>query len=120
MSLTLEGKVIKILPPKSGEGRNGSWKRQEFVIETGDEYPKKVCFSTWNDKTQLVSSLNEGEKVKVSFDPSSREYNERWYTDLRAWRIEQVQQGDNNPPPPEPPPSLDDEIPPAQEPDLPF
>ncbi len=87
MSLDIQGKIIKILDEQSGEGKFGKWTKQEFVIETQDQYPKKVCFSVWNDKTDLLKQLNENELVTVSFNPESREYNNRWYTDLRAWKI---------------------------------
>lgn len=114
MSLEIEGKVIKILPEQTGEGRNGTWKKQDFVIETFGEYPKSVCFSTWGDRTDTVKTLALGQVVKVSFRPESREYNERWYTDLIAWRIEQTGGQTNQPtntatqtPPPPPPPPDD-------------
>ncbi len=87
MNLEINGRVIKILPEQTGQGRNGAWVKRDFVIETADQYPKKVCFSTWGDKTNEVNKLSEGEEVTVSFNVESREYNERWYTDLRAWRI---------------------------------
>ncbi len=88
MSIEIEGNVFKVLSEVSGEGRNGRWVKQDFVIETFSDYPKKICFSTWGDKTDLVKTLSTGEKIKVSFNPESREYNEKWYTDLRAWKIE--------------------------------
>ena len=47
--MEIEGKLIKKLEPISGEGRNGTWKKQNFVIETFDNYPKKVCFTVWGD-----------------------------------------------------------------------
>ncbi len=90
MSLEINGKVFKILQEVSGEGRNGTWKKQEFVIETDDQYPKKVCMSTWGDKTDAVKNLAIGDDVKVSINVESREYNERWYTDVRAWKIEKL------------------------------
>lgn len=82
------GHVVKILEEVTGQGNNGTWIKQEFVIETTSEYPKKVHFSTWGDKTRDVKNLIEGEQVTVSFNPESREFNERWYTELRAWRIQ--------------------------------
>jgi hypothetical protein len=87
MSLEISGKVVKILQEQSGEGKNGRWVKQEFVIETEDQFPKKVCFSTWGDKTDQLKQLTVGDAVSVSFNVESREYNERWYTDLRAWKI---------------------------------
>ncbi len=93
MALDVKGKVINILPAQSGEGRNGRWEKQEFVIETMDQYPKKICFSAWGDKTSAVKQLTIGEEVTVSFNLESREYNQRWYTEARAWKIEKGNQG---------------------------
>lgn len=74
----------------TGQGNNGPWNKREFVIETADQYPKKVCFSAWNDKATALERFAEGAQVKVSFDVSSREYNQRWYTELRIWKIEML------------------------------
>lgn len=52
--LSITGKVIKILPQQTGQGAKGSWFKQEFVIETNDQYPKKVCFSAWGDRKSVV------------------------------------------------------------------
>ncbi len=82
------GKVLQVMQPVTGEGRNGAWKKQEFLIETNDQYPKKVIFSVWGDKVSMLNSLTPGIEVKVSFNPESREFNGRWYTDLRAWKID--------------------------------
>jgi hypothetical protein len=81
------GKLIQKLPPITGEGRNGTWKKQNFVIETQSEYPKKACFTLWGDKVDL-NSFTESDIIKVSFDIESREFNNNWYTDLRAWKVE--------------------------------
>lgn len=86
--LELSGKLIQILPLQSGTGKNGNWQKQDFVIETSDQYPKKVCFSAWADKADVVKSLNPGCNVKVAFNAESREFNGKWYTDLRIWKIE--------------------------------
>jgi len=88
MALDVTGKLIKVLPPQSGKSAKGDWIKQEFVIETKDQYPKKVCFSLWGDKTENLNNLKEGDEVRVYFNPESREYNERWYTELRAWKME--------------------------------
>jgi len=93
MALEIEGIVFKILPEQTGEGRNGRWVKQDFIIETQEQFPKKICFSAWGDRTDTLKLLKEREKVKVSFAPESREFNEKWYTDLRAWRIEREGQG---------------------------
>jgi hypothetical protein len=89
MALELNGSVIAILPEQTGTGKNGVWVKQDFIIETVEQYPKKVCFSAWGDKATIIKNFSIGTKVKVSFNPESREYNGKWYTDLRAWKIEQ-------------------------------
>lgn len=89
MALEISGKVIQILPLETGEGKNGQWKKQFFIMEYMDgNYPKKLCVSVWGDKTDAVRTMQPGSNVKVSFNVDSREYNGRWYTDVRAWRIE--------------------------------
>ncbi len=93
MALEITGKLYKILGEQTGAGKNGSWVKQEFVIETMEQYPKKVCCSAWGDKVANLKSLNLGDQIKVSFNLESREYNERWYTDIRAWKIETVTGG---------------------------
>jgi hypothetical protein len=103
MAMEITGKVLQVLQPVTGEGKNGAWKKQEFIIETMDQYPKKVILQAWGDKAAVVQNLTPGTEVKVSFNPESREYNGRWYTDLRAWRIDvgtaaMANSGSNMPP----------------------
>ncbi len=86
--MDITGIVIKKLALQTGTGANGNWQKQDFVIQTEEQYPKKVCFSAWAQRVDDLGRFNDGDRVKVSFDVASREYNERWYTDLRAWRIE--------------------------------
>lgn len=93
MELFVKGKFLKALPEISGEGRNGRWVKQSFIIETMDQYPKKICLVAWGDKTAAVKSMNEGDEVKAQISIESREYNERWYTDVRAWEIERLSAG---------------------------
>lgn len=82
------GKVAQLLPLVTGQGKNGEWRKQEFIIEIAEgQYPKKVCLSLWGDKIdQAALALNE--TVKVFFDLESREYNSRWFTEARAWRVD--------------------------------
>jgi hypothetical protein len=88
--MDITGKIIKILAPQTGQGKNGEWKKQEFVIQTEGPYPKSACFTVWNSKIEL-STFQENQMVKVSFDPESREFNNRWYTDLIAWRMQKAE-----------------------------
>ena len=86
--MEISGRVFKIGGVTTGSGQNGPWSKLEFVIETEEKYPKKVCFSAWNERVDDIQKIKVGDNVKISFDVSSREYNEKWYTDLRAWKIE--------------------------------
>ncbi len=103
--MEISGKIVQVLPEVTGEGRNGTWKKQDFVIETEDQYPKKVCISVWGDKIDL-KSFAENDAVTVSINIESREYNGRWYTDVKAWRLVKQSASSNlpgldTPPPPE-------------------
>lgn len=83
------GKLLQKLPVLSGMGRTGnSWQKQEFVVETIEQYPKKVCANLWGDKLDMLDKVNIGDTVKVSFSLESREFNGKWYTDVKAWKIE--------------------------------
>jgi hypothetical protein len=84
--MDISGKIIQFLQLQTGQGKNGTWKKQEFILETGDQYPKKVCIAVWGDKIDM-GSFKTGDLVDVSFDVESREYNGRWYTDVKAWKM---------------------------------
>lgn len=85
--MQLTGKLVQLLPAQSGQGKNGTWKKQEFILETEGQYPKKVCIAVWGDKAD-PKALQIGNTLKVDFDVESREYNGRWYTDVKAWKVE--------------------------------
>lgn len=76
-----------MLPLQTGNGKNGPWKKQDIIVETTAQYPKKICISIWGDKIN-PSVLQDGAMLNISFDVESREYNGRWYTDVKAWKIE--------------------------------
>ena len=87
--MEIKGKIIKKLPLQSGEGRNGNWQRQEYVLEYGDRYPKQMCFSLRGDKIDQYP-LEIDQEVVVSFDVESREYNGRYYTNVNAWKVDKA------------------------------
>ena len=87
--MEISGKIIELLPEKSGQSANGEWRKQEYVLETEAQYPKKICFMAWGDKIDQFE-IKKGERVTVSVDLESREYNGRWYTDVKAWKISRV------------------------------
>ncbi|GAB3883521.1 DUF3127 domain-containing protein [Spirosoma agri] len=97
MALELVGKLIKVLPEVTGQGKNGAWNKQDFVIETLDsQYPKKVCMTAWGEKANDLKQFADGDTLKATFSAESREYNDRWYTELRAFRIEIADGGEGS------------------------
>jgi hypothetical protein len=92
--MDITGRLVQVLQEQGGEGKNGNkWAKCDFVIETQEKYPKKVCLTAWNDLIGTVKGLPAESEVKVSFDISSREYNGRWYTDVKAWKVEPASGG---------------------------
>lgn len=94
MALDITGKILQIMPTTTGTSKAGKdWVKQEFVIETQETYPKKVCISLMGDKTQELKKYVPGNEVKVSLNLESREFNGKWYTNVNAWRIEPAGSG---------------------------
>ncbi len=84
------GKIIQVLPLQEGVGRNGNpWKLQGYVLETLDQYPRKVHFEVFGEDRIKMNPCEIDQLVTVSFDIESREFNGRWYTSIRAWKIQQ-------------------------------
>lgn len=89
MSIQVKGTVIQILKPESGVSKAGKeWKKQEFVIETNEQFPKKVCFTLFGDKSSLLDGIAEGAEVEVFFSVESRDFNGKWFHNINAWKIE--------------------------------
>ena len=84
--MDISGKIIEVLPEKSGQSASGTWRKQEYVLETEGQYPRKVCFMAWGDKIDQFQ-IKHGEQITVAVDLESREYNGRWYTDVKAWKV---------------------------------
>jgi hypothetical protein len=85
--MQLTARLVQLLPLQTGTGKNGQWKKQDIIVETEATYPKKICVSVWGDKID-TTSLQQGNLLKIDFDVESREFNGRWYTDVKAWKIE--------------------------------
>lgn len=94
--MELSGKVFQVNAEINGTGRNGQWRKQEVILETQGNYPKKVSVTIWGDSIDQFK-LKAGEEVNASIDIESREYNGKWYTDVKAWKIEK-QGGASNAP----------------------
>lgn len=111
--MELKAKLVQLLPLQTGSGKNGEWKKQDIIVETlGSQFPKKICISIWGDKAD-TNILQIGNELNISFDVESREYNGRWYTDVKAWKVEAASTSSNRnkdeQPPIGPPPPFDDE-----------
>ena len=90
MALEIEGKIVRKLNVQNGVSARGNWAKQEFIVEYQEgNFPSQICFNVWGeDKVKDLEKFQVGDKVKIAFNLSSREYNGRWYNDIRAWRIE--------------------------------
>ena len=76
---------------QSGISKTGnSWQKQEFVIETLEQFPRKICANMWGERTAVLETLNIDDKVVMSFDLESREFNGKWYTDVKAFKLEPI------------------------------
>lgn len=96
MSLIVKGIIQQILKAESGVSRAGNeWKKQEFVLETSGQYPKKICFTIFNEKFSLLEKLSEGDEVEVTFNLESREYNGKWFHNINAWKVDKTAAGDS-------------------------
>ena len=90
--MQLTAKLTQLLPIQTGTSKNGEWKKQDIIVETDGQYPKKVCVSIWGDKIN-EGQLQIGNILQIDFDIESREYNSKWYTDIKAWKIEMAVTG---------------------------
>lgn len=89
MALELEGTIRQKLAAQSGVSARGAWAKQEFILEYPDgNFTSQACLLAFGqDKVQELQKYQVGDRVKVSFNIKSREYNGRWYTDVQIWRI---------------------------------
>ena len=88
-TMEITGKIIAVLPERGGIAKTGNeWKMQEYVLETHEQYPKKLCFNVFGADKIAQFNIQAGDELTVSFDINAREYNGRWYNDIRAWRVE--------------------------------
>lgn len=88
MSFETEGSIHKIFDTQS---KSDTFQTREFVIKQDGNYPQFIKFQLTQDRCDLVNNYGEGDRVKVSFDLRGREWNEKYFTNLNAWRIDKVQ-----------------------------
>ena len=91
--MEIQGKIIAVLPERSGVSQRGNqWRSISYVLETQEQYPKKLAFDVINDKIDQLN-IQFGEILTVQFDINAREYNGRWFNSVNAWNvIRQTQQ----------------------------
>jgi Protein of unknown function (DUF3127). len=86
--MNIKGKITEVLPVVTGMGKKGGWAKQDFILETPGQYPKSVCLTLWGqdkiDKYDLVVGLT----VTAHLDIESRKHNDRWYTEIKAYKVE--------------------------------
>lgn len=97
--MEIAGKIIQVLPAQEGVSKStgNPWKLQSYILETLDQYPRRVCFEIFGEDRIKNNPCNVDDTVTVSFDLESREFNGRWYTSVRAWRVQQGIVSDDQP-----------------------
>jgi len=119
MALEITGRLMRVLEVRTGIGKNGEWKNQDFILELPGQYPRSVCISLWGDKIEALKNFNIGDNIKTYIDIESREWNEKWFTSVKAWQLEKVEttaafSAPTNILPDAPPPTSSADIPPAE------
>ena len=85
------GKIIAILPSRGGVSKTGNeWKVQEYVIEDHGPYPRRMCFDVFGADKIEQFKIQMGEELTVSFDIDARQWQDRWFNSIRAWKVERV------------------------------
>ncbi|MEH2831407.1 DUF3127 domain-containing protein [Segatella copri] len=90
--MEIQGKVIAVLPERSGVSARGEWKSQTYVIETQEQYPKKMAFDVFGADRLAQFNIQNGEVINVSFDIDAHEYQGRYFNQIRAWNVTKVSQ----------------------------
>ena len=93
--MELAGKIIAVLEARGGVSKatGNSWKTQDYVIETHEQYPRRMCFNVFGEDKISQMNIQVGDELNVFFDINAREYMGRWYNDIRAWKVERVTPG---------------------------
>ena len=90
--MEIQGKVIAVLPERSGVSARGEWKSQTYVIETQEQYPKKMAFDVFGADRLAQFNIHSGEVINVSFDIDAHEYQGRYFNQIRAWNVVRQEQ----------------------------
>lgn len=92
MEIKLEGRIIQKLEIETGTSARGEWKKQNFIIETVEQYPRKICIGIWTNQIPMLEQFQVGDMIWAYVNIESREFNGKWYTDVRAWKLEHPSQ----------------------------
>lgn len=90
--MEIQGKVIAVLPERSGVSARGEWKSQTYVIEIQEQYPKKMAFDVFGADRIANFGIQFGEVINVSFDIDAHEYQGRYFNQIRAWNVVRQEQ----------------------------
>ncbi len=94
--MEIQGKMVRLGNLTEGTSPRGAWRKQELIIETLEQYPKQVCLVCWNDRVAEAQNFKQGQIIKAQISIESREFNGKWYTDVRPFRFEiEMQQQQN-------------------------
>ena len=85
--MEIQGKFLRLGNLVEGTSARGAWRKQELIVETIEQYPKQVCLLCWGDTIDAIATLNEGDVIKAGISIESREFNGKWYTDVRAFGL---------------------------------
>ena len=88
--MEITGKVVRLGALTEGTSARGPWRKQDLIIETEEQFPKTVCLTCWTNQIEEIQKFAPGQTIKAQIDLSSREFNGKWYTDVRVWRFEPV------------------------------
>ena len=97
-TLSIHGILLKKLNPESGIRKDGrGWKKQNFILQTDSSFNNEICFQLFGEeKIVMLNNLQLGEKIEVFFNLSSREYNQKYYHNIDAWKINRVEDLEKN------------------------
>jgi single-strand DNA-binding protein len=89
MSYEITGTLVK---KYETETKGESFRVRDFVIKANDggQYDNFVKFQLSQDRTAIIDDMNEGDEIKVHFDLRGRQWQEKYFTNLSAWRVEKV------------------------------
>ncbi|MBR5604164.1 MAG: DUF3127 domain-containing protein [Bacteroidales bacterium] len=86
--MEIQGKVVRLGSLTEGTSARGAWRKQELIIETIEQYPKQVCLVCWGDRVVEAQNFTPGQTIKAQISIESREFNGKWYTDVKPFRFD--------------------------------